>query len=137
MNAIELADLIKEWGFELANKDVDAIETMLRQQAKRIEELEHCLIVEQEHNEMLQTKPCNGFCGEQECKENQKNCERARMARKLLGSGTPQTKPLSDEEIKQIWYNLYPLSSSSYWDDKREGLAELKFARAIIKEMNR
>ena len=30
---------------------------------------------------------------------------------------------LSDEEIKQIWYNLYPLSSSSYWDDKREGLA--------------
>ena len=43
----------------------------------------------------------------------------------------PQTKPLSDEEIKQIWYNLYPLSSSSYWDDKREGLAELKFARAI------
>lgn len=44
---------------------------------------------------------------------------------------TPQTKPLSDDEIKQIWYNLYPLSSSSYWDDKREGLAELKFARAI------
>ena len=44
---------------------------------------------------------------------------------------TPQIKELSDEEIKQIWYNLYPLSSSSYWDDKREGLAELKFARAI------
>ena len=43
----------------------------------------------------------------------------------------PQTKPLSDEEIKQIWYDLYPLSSSSYWDDKREGIAELKFARAI------
>ena len=40
-------------------------------------------------------------------------------------------RELSDEEIKQIWYNLYPLSSSSYWDDKREGLAELKFARAI------
>ena len=30
-----------------------------------------------------QTKPCNGFCGEQECKENQDNC------------GRLQTKPLS------------------------------------------
>ena len=47
---------------------------------------------------------------------------------------TPQIKELSDEEIKQIWYNLYPLSSSSYWDDKREGLAELKFARAILRK---
>lgn len=47
---------------------------------------------------------------------------------------TPQIKELSDEEIKQIWYSLYPLSSSSYWDDKREGLAELKFARAILKK---
>ena len=47
---------------------------------------------------------------------------------------TPQTKPLTDEEIKQIWYNLYPLSSSSYWDDKREGLAELKFAKAILRK---
>ena len=46
----------------------------------------------------------------------------------------PQIKELSDEEIKQIWYDLYPLSSSSYWDDKREGLAELKFARAILKK---
>jgi len=47
---------------------------------------------------------------------------------------SPQIKELSDEEIKQIWYDLYPLSSSSYWDDKREGLAELKFARAILKK---
>ena len=41
---------------------------------------------------------------------------------------------LTDEEIKQIWYDLYPLSSSSYWDDKREGLAELKFAKAILRK---
>jgi hypothetical protein len=45
-----------------------------------------------------------------------------------------ELKELSNEEIKQIWYSLYPLSSSSYWDDKREGLAELKFARAILKK---
>ena len=43
-------------------------------------------------------------------------------------------KELTDEEIKQIWYDLYPLSSSSYWDDKREGLAELKFAKAILRK---
>ena len=48
-------------------------------------------------------KPCNGFCGEQECKENQKNCERARMAKKLLGSGTPQTKRLSDEVFNKAF----------------------------------
>jgi len=45
-----------------------------------------------------------------------------------------KAKTLTDEEIKQIWYDLYPLSSSSYWDDKREGLAELKFARAILRK---
>jgi len=43
-------------------------------------------------------------------------------------------RELSDEEIKEIWYDLYPLSSSSYWDDKREGLAELKFAKAILRK---
>ena len=47
---------------------------------------------------------------------------------------THPVKELTDEEIKQIWYDLYPLSSSSYWDDKREGLAELKFARAILRK---
>ena len=69
-------------------------------------------------------KPCNGFCGEQECKENQKNCERARMAKKLLGLGTPQTKPLNDEEIIKI-RQATKAKSTENWADT------LAFARAI------
>ena len=75
-------------------------------------------------------KPCNGFCGEQECKENQKNCERARMARKLLGSGTPQTKPLSDEKINELFHHY----AENIYSGGRCLTYYNAFARAIEKE---
>ena len=64
MNAYELAERAEGLAYEIPAdwssgepKNVATeIATMLRQQAKRIEELEHCLIVEQEHNQMLQHK---------------------------------------------------------------------------------
>ena len=74
----------------------------------------------------LEPKPCNGFCGEQECKENQKNCERARMARKLLGSGTPQTKELSDEEIKEV--------IRKHWNKEYGNRNMLTLCKAVLKE---
>ena len=117
MNAYELADAIEDWDSD-GQWDTPAA-TMLRQQADRIAELEKqgkpIAWMQMHHKDNIPTKFSPVKVWEDD----------------IPLYTTPQTKPLSDKEIKQIWYNLYPLSSSSYWDDKREGLAELKFARAI------
>lgn len=43
-------------------------------------------------------------------------------------------RELSDEEIENIWHELYPLDSNNYWEDNRKGLCQLRFARAILKK---
>ena len=86
MNAYELLEKIT--GLNSCEPVIiKACEDVIRQQAKRIEELEHCLIVEQEHNQML------------------------------------QHKELSDEEIRDIWYQ----------HEKWLATVPYSFARAIIK----
>ena len=115
MNAYELADELQKHGlngdnYGLFNK---RIQNMLRQQADRIAELEQNLsayIVELElHKAMIQdlekqSKPIGVYDG-----KNVHIC-------------TPQTKPLSDEEIKAIAaQNRTDLSIPAY----------ISFARAI------
>ena len=121
MNAYELANYVADNGY-IGTSTTHELANMLRQQADRIAELENqsqpvawMEYIQDEEWEVWYTKPTD--------------LPEGHSYKPLYLA--PQTKPLSDEEIKKIWYNLYPLSSSSYWDDKREGLAELKFARAI------
>jgi hypothetical protein len=142
MNAYELADIVKRFAEQikptnnesddavvqgLPNWFIDALEksaNMLRQQADRIAELEKCLIAEQEHNLMLgETKPCNGFCGEYECKENQANCSRLKNA----------THQLTDEEITQIALKIGLIVEEQLTEDYAHDyvVEQIEFARAI------
>lgn len=52
-------------------------------------------------------------------------------ARKVMALYTRPTKRLSDDEIRETWYSLYPMEGSNYWDDALNGVYLTKFARAI------
>ena len=131
MNAYELAEKLYLSSMDTYHEEAA---NMLRQQADRIAELEK------------QSEPVAWWTGKYEDEgedfmfpiTRQAHIDHPQSETHKFFSiplyTTPQTKPLTDEEIKQIWYDLYPLSSSSYWDDKREGLAELKFAKAILRK---
>ena len=67
--ALKLAEIFEEVGRAKYPYHLDAAE-MLRRLVEELDKLNGCLIAEQEHNEML------------------------------------QTKPLSDDEIKEIWFAL-------------------------------
>ena len=54
MNANELAEVLEDVGMEQKHYDtIQKAATMLRQQQAEIEALKTCLIVEQEHNELM------------------------------------------------------------------------------------
>ena len=104
------------------------IEKLEKQQADRIAELEHCLIVEQEHNEMLE-------------KENDEPV--AWMLKTPTGDFLVFEKeehPIHDDSI---WTPLYTRPSKQLSDKKIWKLLQdnehiaIEFARAIIKEMNK
>jgi hypothetical protein len=114
MNAYELADRLTtpRSSGEEAMLVINHAIPMLRQQADRIAELESCLdFALQDTMDYLRL---NNLGGE--------NNHWLVWARKLLANTTPQTKPLSDGEIKEL-INNFPIIFSP------QDL--LTFARAI------
>ena len=81
MNAYELADYIKE-NYATNNNDIEKVANILRQQADRIAELE---------------KQCEALADEYAIQVNEV-CKLFYEIEKI----TPQTKPLSDEEIDEV-----------------------------------
>jgi hypothetical protein len=125
MNAYELAQCLEDMA-DFDECEYTKAANMLRQQADRIAELEAKLSCKTVAEVIAKHE---AIPSRKEAIDNAREWLKNRPIELVVNE--LQTKPLSDEEIKQIWYDLYPLSSSSYWDDKREGIAELKFARAI------
>jgi hypothetical protein len=56
------------------NNEPDRIADLLEEAANEIEVMQEYIKCAQWF--MEENKPCNGFCGEYECKENQANCKR-------------------------------------------------------------
>lgn len=71
---------------------------------KFMEHWKQFLMVEQGANGVMnpQIKPCNGFCGEYECKENQDNCKRTKSNIKNVEHTTQKPLRTSKEIIKSI-----------------------------------
>jgi hypothetical protein len=83
MNALELADYVDflyselSYGYEVTGENLDEVADMLRQQQAEIEALKYWQDTWRPFlKQHLGVESCNGFCGEQECKENQANCKR-------------------------------------------------------------
>ena len=132
MKANELADKLEQGHWEGGTREQAA--TMLRQQQAEIEELKTCLIVEQEHNELMVEdrskyealahaggvevgKELKTLTDEEdtECQYCKQSCIRC-DARKLL----------TDEEILDIWYAMK--------DDSNNWTRYVDFARAILRK---
>jgi hypothetical protein len=114
---------------------------MLRQQADQIAELEHCLIVEQEHNEMLEKdndEPVAWLMVDRE--DGNRHIQMGiptrdeKVSHQLYPLYTRPSKQLSDEKIEEIFLSEtgFPMDT----DAKVNEVAMLDFVRAIIKEMN-
>jgi hypothetical protein len=83
MNALELADYVDflyselSYGYEVTGENLDEVADMLRQQQAEIEALKYWQDTWRPFlKQHFGAETCNGFCGEQECKENQANCKR-------------------------------------------------------------
>jgi hypothetical protein len=98
MNAYELADIVDKWAYSESAEYLTDAANLLRQQADRIDRLEREAVAK------------NNYL-EQHCQKIDQQADLIRNLQKTLGflrSGyqsinlTPQTKPLSDEEIHQL-----------------------------------
>jgi len=106
MNANELADKLEQGHWEGGTREQAA--TMLRQQQAEIEELKTCLIVEQEHNELM-------------VEDRSKYEALAHAGGVEVGK---ELKTLTDEEILDVEKRL-----------RNNGdFCELHFARAILRK---
>jgi hypothetical protein len=106
LNANELADKLEQGHWEGGTREQAA--TMLRQQQAEIEELKTCLIVEQEHNELM-------------VEDRSKYEALAHAGGVEVGK---ELKTLTDEEILDVEKRL-----------RNNGdFCELHFARAILRK---
>ena len=73
-------------------------------------------------------------CGNKRCPKASNHRHKCTGSNEVGQYGSIYTAPreLSDEEIENIWHELYPLDSNNYWEDNRKGLCQLRFARAIM-----
>ena len=110
MNANELADALQETEpyYSTDYKLFDQAATMLRQQQAEIEELKTCLIVEQEHNELM-------------VEDRSKYEALAHAGGVEVGK---ELKTLTDEEIIEIWSGM----------ETDTGEQNIAFARAILRK---
>jgi hypothetical protein len=123
MNAYELADEMNDACIEFSGDawipTFEKVANMLRQQADQIAELEKCLIVEQEHNMMLEEQSEPIAIVNTNCENNiQWNTLKPQSYNGYFLYTTPQTKPLSDEEIIELYAKV-------------DGGGIIKFARAV------
>ena len=105
VNANELADKLEQGHWEGGTREQAA--TMLRQQQAEIEELKTCLIVEQEHNELM-------------VEDRSKYEALAHAGGVEVGK---ELKTLTDEEIEQVMSKFYSYNPRL-----------LEFARAILRK---
>ena len=106
VNAIKLADKLEQGHWEGGTREQAA--TMLRQQQAEIEELKTCLIVEQEHNELM-------------VEDRSKYEALAHAGGVEVGK---ELKTLTDEEIIEIWSGM----------ETDTGEQNIAFARAILRK---
>ena len=106
VNANELADKLEQGHWEGGTREQAA--TMLRQQQAEIEELKTCLIVEQEHNELM-------------VEDRSKYEALAHAGGVEVGK---ELKTLTDEEIIEIWSGM----------ETDTGEQNIIFARAILRK---
>ena len=91
MNANELAEVLEDVGMEQKHYDtIQKAATMLRQQQAEIEALKTCLIVEQEHNELM-------------VEDRSKYEALAHAGGVEVGK---ELKTLTDEEIDDVLYSM-------------------------------
>jgi len=107
VNANELADKLEQGHWEGGTREQAA--TMLRQQQAEIEELKTCLIVEQEHNELM-------------VEDRSKYEALAHAGGVEVGK---ELKTLTDEEIIEIWSGM----------ETDTGKQNIAFARAILRKV--
>ena len=107
MKANELADKLEQGHWEGGTREQAA--TMLRQQQAEIEELKTCLIVEQEHNELM-------------VEDRSKYEALAHAGGVEVGK---ELKTLTDEEIIEIWSGM----------ETDTGKQNIAFARAILRKV--
>jgi len=106
VNANEIADKLEQGHWEGGTREQAA--TMLRQQQAEIEELKTCLIVEQEHNELM-------------VEDRSKYEALAHAGGVEVGK---ELKTLTDDEIIEIWCVM----------ETDTGKQNIDFARAILRK---
>jgi hypothetical protein len=93
---------------------MEDLQAVVQKQAARIKELEKCLIVEQEHNMMLEEKQSEPYCWVSGGIVYYKESDIPRGKTVISLYTTPQTKPLSDEEIDTIVRDFFGEVDSFY-----------------------